>query len=65
MVKDVAEVGCGRFPNGALGNANNCFAGVAEFWVIVFGVIRSSSASAIDGVNVAENVGGIEVTSRG
>ena len=53
------------FSNGTLCGTNFGCAGVAECWVLVFGVIRSTSASAGDGVNVAEDVGGIEVTSRG
>ena len=67
VVEGVAGAGSGRFLNGTLDGANSGCSGVADFWVIVFGASRSTSASASDryGAATEENVGGVIVTSGG
>ena len=64
-VKVVAGSGGVRLPNVALGGANACCVDIAEFWVLVFGVIRGASSSARDSAAGMEKVGGFMVGSRG
>ena len=63
VMKGVAVAGSSKFPNCVLGGANSGCAGVAEFWVLVFGVSLSDNTITVDSVTFVEIVGGVRVSS--
>ena len=60
---DVIGIGGSSFPNGTLVSTSAGFISAVEFWVLVFRVCRSSSASAGDSVDFVESARGVKVAS--